>query len=110
MSLFEKKFCSVCGSKIGLFGNRKLEDGNLCKECAEKLSYWFGDRKKSTVEQIKEQLAYREENLKKVQAFHTTKSYGRVSLICLDEDAKRFMVQRTNNAASETIELYSLTK
>ena len=32
--LFEKKECSVCGGEIGLLGNRKLEDGNLCKNCA----------------------------------------------------------------------------
>ena len=35
-NLFEKKICSVCGGEIGLLGNRKLEDGNLCKNCAKK--------------------------------------------------------------------------
>ena len=35
---FDKKYCDVCGDKIGLLGNRKLEDGNLCKDCAKKLS------------------------------------------------------------------------
>ena len=29
MALFSTKFCDVCGEKIGLLGNRKLEDGNL---------------------------------------------------------------------------------
>ena len=38
MGLFDKKYCDVCGEKIGLLGNRKLEDGNLCKNCARKLS------------------------------------------------------------------------
>ena len=55
MGLFDKKFCSICGEKIGLLGNRKLEDGNLCKDCAAKLSPWFTERKQSTVEEIKEQ-------------------------------------------------------
>ena len=36
--MFEKKTCSICGGEIGLLGNRKLEDCNLCKECARKLS------------------------------------------------------------------------
>lgn len=36
--LFEKKICSICGGEIGLLGNRKLADGNLCKKCARKLS------------------------------------------------------------------------
>ena len=72
--LFEKKECSVCGGEIGLLGNRKLEDGNLCKNCAAKLSPWFSDRRQSTVAEIQEQLAYREANQEKVAAFHTTRS------------------------------------
>ena len=35
MGFFDKKYCDICGEKIGLLGNRKLEDGNLCKECAK---------------------------------------------------------------------------
>ena len=62
MGLFDKKYCDICGEKIGLLGNRKLEDGNLCKDCAKKLSPWFSDRRSSTVSEIKEQLAYREKN------------------------------------------------
>ena len=46
MGLFEKKFCSVCGEKIGMLGNRKLEDGNLCRDCAKKLSPWFDEVEK----------------------------------------------------------------
>ena len=57
MGFFDKKYCDVCGEKIGLLGNRKLEDGNLCKNCAKKLSPWFDERRHSTVAQIKEQLA-----------------------------------------------------
>ena len=34
MGLFDKKYCDVCGEKIGFLGNRKLDDGNLCKNCA----------------------------------------------------------------------------
>ena len=41
MGLFDKKFCDICGDKIGLLGNRKLEDGNMCKDCAKKLSPFF---------------------------------------------------------------------
>ena len=66
MGLFDKKYCDICGEKIGLLGNRKLENGNLCKNCAKKLSPWFSDRRNSTVEEIKAQLAYREENRQKV--------------------------------------------
>ena len=30
--IFEKKNCDICGNEIKFMGNRKLEDGNLCKE------------------------------------------------------------------------------
>ena len=66
MGLFDKKYCDICGEKIGLLGNRKLEDGNLCKDCAAKLSPFFSEPRNSTVEEIKEQLAYREDNRNKL--------------------------------------------
>lgn len=71
MGLFDKKYCDICGEKIGLLGNRKLEDGNLCKDCAKQLSPWFSDRRRSTVEDIKRQLAYREENRGRASQFRT---------------------------------------
>ena len=95
--MFEKKVCAICGNEIGLLGNRKLEDGNMCKECAAKLSPWFSDRRKSTVADIEEQLAYREENKKSVEAFHVTLSLGTNMKVLLDEDAGKFMVTRERN-------------
>ena len=47
MGLFDKKICDICGEKIGLLGNRKLDDGNLCKDCAKKLSPWFEERRQA---------------------------------------------------------------
>lgn len=90
--LFEKKICDVCGGEIGMLGNRKLEDGNLCKECAKKLSPWFDDRRHSTLEAIKEQLAYREENKNAVAAFRVTRTLGDATKVLLDEDAGSFIV------------------
>ncbi len=90
--LFEKKNCDVCGGEIGLLGNRKLEDGNLCKECAKKLSPWFDDRRHSTLESIKEQLAYREENKSAVANFNVTRTLGDATKVLLDENAGNFIV------------------
>ena len=89
---FKKKECSICGGEIGLLGNRKLEDGNMCKNCAAKLSPWFSERRSSTVEEIKAQLDYREANKEKVAAFRTTRTLGETTKVLLDEDAGRFMV------------------
>ena len=76
MGLFDKKNCDICGEKIGLLGNRKLDDGNLCKNCASKLSPWFEERRHSTVEDIKRQLAYREENKNAVRNFSVTREFS----------------------------------
>ena len=89
MGLFDAKYCSVCGEKIKFLGNRKLEDGNLCKDCAEKLSPWFSERRTSTVEEIKEQLRYREENQKEVAKFNPTRVVGKNGKLILDEDQKK---------------------
>ena len=97
MGLFDKKYCSICSEKIGLLGNRKLEDGNLCKNCASKLSPFFSDRRNSTVEEIKEQLSYREENKNAVAQFRTTRTYGTDTKILLDEDKRQFIVTRARN-------------
>ncbi len=97
MGLFDKKYCDICGEKIGLFGNRKLQNGNLCKNCAAKLSPWFSERRQSTVEEIKEQLDYREENRNAVAAFHTTRALGDNTKVLLDEDAGKFMVTSARN-------------
>ena len=95
--LFDKKECSVCGGEIGLLGNRKLEDGNLCKNCAAKLSPWFSGRRRSTVEEIKQQLAYREANQEKVAAFRATRTLGGRIKVLMDEDAELFMVTAAKN-------------
>lgn len=97
--IFEKKECSICGGEIGLLGNRKLEDGNLCKNCSLKLSPWFSDRRQSTVAEIGEQLSYREANQEKVAAFHTTRTLGENMKVLLDEDAGCFMVTAARNLA-----------
>ena len=95
--LFEKKVCSICNGDIGLLGNRKLEDGNMCKTCAAKLSPWFSDRRNSTVAEIEAQLAYREENKKAVGEFTVTRSFGNSPQILIDEDAEKFMVTYASN-------------
>lgn len=92
MGLFSKKVCSICGGDIGLFGNRKLDDGNLCKDCAAKLSPFFTDRRRSTVAEIANQLAYREANKAEVAAFRVTRALGGNTKVLFDEDAQKFIV------------------
>ena len=75
MGLFDKKYCDICNEKIGLLGNKKVEDGNICKDCAKKLSPWFTERRHSTLQQIKAQLQYREANKENVKQFVVSMKY-----------------------------------
>ena len=52
--VFKKKDCEICGKEVGLLGYKKLQDGEICKDCVKLLSPWFEERRESTVAQIKE--------------------------------------------------------
>ena len=111
MGFFDKKYCDICGDKIGLLGNRKLEDGNLCKNCAKKLSPWFDERRHSTVEQIKRQLAYREENKKAAAAFRSTRSFGKGSQkLYVDENARKFTVNRGTDFGGDNADILDFSQ
>ncbi len=109
-SLFEKKECAICGGEIGLLGNRKLEDGNCCKHCAGKLSPWFDDRRHSTVDQIKEQLAYREQNKKDLSGFRTSQVIGDYYKMYVEEVngvPTRFFIADSDNYMEENPDIFS---
>lgn len=110
MGLFEKKYCDICGEKIGLLGNRKLEDGNLCKDCARKLSPFFNDRRNSTVEKIKQQLAYREENECKLEYFHPDSIFGEHKKLYVDRSNLKFIVTSASNWRSVNPDLISISQ
>ena len=101
MGLFDKKFCDFCGNKIGLLGNKKLEDANMCKDCASKLSPWFSERRHSTKADIDQQLAYREQNKSAVASFHATRTLGNTSTkLLIDDNARKFMVTSAKDIAA----------
>ena len=110
MGLFDKKYCDVCGEKIGLLGNRKLEDGNLCKDCAKKLSPFFSDRRNSTVEEIKKQLAYREENQRKLADFRPDMTFGENKTVYVDRNAGCFIVTSASNWRNVNPDLISFSQ
>ncbi len=96
MGLFDKKYCDICGDKIGLLGNRKLEDGNMCKDCARKLSPFFSERRSSTVNEIKQQLEYREQNKQILAGFSPMFTFGEDDKIYIDPMKQSFVVSRRN--------------
>jgi len=101
MGLFDKKYCDICNEKIGLLGNRKLEDGNMCKNCAALLSPFMTDRRRTTIDEIKEHLAYRESNKSEAAVFNVTRTLGDKTKVYLDEDARKFIVTSSNRWQNE---------
>ena len=98
--LLKKKECSVCGAEMGMLERKELANGgNLCNNCADKLSPWFPTekRKQSTPQQIQEQMQYREQNKQMVQRFQATRTIGNSTRVYLDEMNRKFMVSSSNN-------------
>lgn len=110
MGLFDKKICSICGKEIGLLGNRKLADGNMCKDCAAKLSPFFVGRSRTSIEDIKAQLAYRAENERKLERFNPTTFVDGSTKVYLDETARTFIVTRLTNWKKANPDLIPLTQ
>ena len=73
----------------------------MCKACTKKLSLFFSDRRSSTIAEIKEQLAYREENKKAVATFNVTRTLGGNTKVLLDEDAGKFIVPHSRKWQEE---------
>ena len=109
MGLFDKKYCDICGEKIGVFGNRKLADGNCCKDCAAKLSPFFTERKQASIADIKEQLEYREANKARVAAFTPTLTVGEDKKIYIDENQGQFLISGAKHWADENPDVFEFS-
>ena len=111
MGLFDKKFCDICSEKIGLLGNRKLEDGNMCKDCARKLSPFFSDRRSSTVNEIKAQLQYREQNRQLLRSFCPDRVLGTDEKFFIDSAKGAFIIsdRGQNNWDDENPDIISFS-
>lgn len=110
MGLFDKKYCDICGEKIGLLGNRKVDDGNICSKCAGKLSPFFSGRKKSTVEDIKQQLAYREQNKQNLNSFNPNRIYGGRTKVYIDDAQRKFVVSKKSDYRTENADLIDFSQ
>lgn len=112
--IFEKKECDICGKEVGLLGNRKLEDGNMCKDCTKLLSPWFEERRHSTVEEICEQLKLREENQRLLnEFFQPSRTLGdddKMHVMYYNSTPYCFVVAKTNNYMEENADIISFNK
>ena len=106
--VFKKKDCELCGKEVGMLGYKKLEDGEICKDCVKLLSPWFEERRHSTVAQIREQLNYRARNAEELKNFHPTKTFGDYNYMFVEERdgvPYRFCVSRSEDYLKENADL-----
>ena len=109
--LFDKKDCAICGGEIGLLGNRKLADGNLCKNCAGKLSPFFTERRQSTVAEIRQHLAYRERNQQLLLGVTPTRVFGfGYKKVYVDENQGLFFISGDRNYLPHNPDVLSVTQ
>ena len=110
MGLFEKKFCDICGNKIGLLGNKKLANGNMCGDCSNKLSPFFRGRKNTTVQDIVNQLAYREQNRQQLNFFNPTRVVGNSTKVYIDDSQRKFVVSRKSDYREANADIIDLSQ
>lgn len=108
---FKKQDCEICGKEVGMFGYKKLEDGEICKDCVKLISPWFEDRRHATVAQIKEQLAYREQNAKEHENFTISRKIGDEEYFMYIEEVSgvptRFFVTSRSDYKAENPDIIS---
>ena len=108
MGLFDKKECAICGKSVGMLGSRKVEDGTICSDCTKKLSPFFSERKKSTVEEIRQQLQYREQNRQNLNNFNATRTLGNNTKVIIDDNQRKFVVSRKSDFRAENADIIDI--
>ena len=108
--IFKKKGCAICGKEVGVFGRKKLEDGEICTDCVKKLSPFFDDRRHSTVAQIEAQLEYRAENEKALAGFNHSVAIGKYEKMFIEVVGgipTRFVISSSDNYKTKNPDIIS---
>lgn len=109
MGLFSKKQCSICGADIGLLSNKKLADGNVCKNCRAKFSpFWEADRE-TTVQEVLSHLQYREQNRAALAGFTPTMQVGNGNMLYIDAQHGKFVLCEQRELPSANPDVFDLS-
>lgn len=109
--LIKDKYCDICGEKLGLLlNNKKIGDGKICSSCAGKLSPFFTERNRSSLEDIKRQLEYREQNKSAVSAFNESAVYGYAVKVRVDAAAGKFCVASGSSWRTDNPDIMDLSQ
>ena len=109
MGIFSKKDCSFCGAQSGLLSNRKLADGNICKDCRAQLSPYYDLTNKDTVANIAAQLAYRQRNLAELDHFRPTVMAGDRGKVFIDMNSGKFTFATERELREGNPDLFDLS-
>ena len=102
--------CCLCGEPLTQYGNKKISDGILCRDCIKAASPWLddGDYEKMSLEDFKNHLVYREENKEKVKNFRCDKKVEGKYTLYLDEEKKEFLISKRKDYVKENADVVSL--
>ena len=111
MGLFDKKECAICGKSVGMLGSRKVEDGTICSDCTKKLSPFFSERKRSTVDEIRQQINYREQNRQNLAHFNATRTLGgNGTKVIIDDSQRKFVVSKKSDFRAENADIIDIAQ
>jgi hypothetical protein len=66
--------CGICGGRIGILGGSMLRDAQLCPDCAARLSPFITSTLDLGLEDVRLQIALRDENKARLSSFSPTRT------------------------------------
>ena len=104
-----EKTCSLCGEPLSRYGNKKILDGMLCRNCIKAASDWLSDEdfEKMSLEDYKAHLDYRKQNEEKVEAFESDKTIEGKYTLYLDEKKKEFVISKRKDYKKDNADVVS---
>ena len=104
-----EKTCSLCGEPLSRYGNKKILDGMLCRNCIKAALDWLSDEdfEKMSLEDYKAHLDYRKQNEEKVEAFESDKTIEGKYTLYLDEKKKEFVISKRKDYKKDNADVIS---
>lgn len=97
--------CGICGKRIGILGGSMLTDGELCPDCASRLSPFITSTLELGLDDARSQIALREENRASLASFSPTRTIFATDdespdewRIMIDEISRKFVAFRGSQA------------
>ncbi len=105
-----QRTCSVCGNKLTRYGSKILKDGIICRNCAKLASEWLdnADYAEKTVEQIREHLAYRQNNKEKLAGFKGNKAVEGKYTLYIDDESKDFLISKRADYVKDNADIFNI--